>query len=87
MNRLNIQKNNEDVVSVVSPIAIKEEPVEFVPEPFPSGDKGIKNVKKNKGDAVPVQSAVFIKEEPIEFDPQPSTSTDIVIKDEFVVSL
>ncbi|GIY69375.1 hypothetical protein CDAR_470541 [Caerostris darwini] len=81
-----IQKNNEDVVPVEPLVVIKEEPTEFVPEPFPSEDKDIQNVKEDNGDAVPVQPAVFIKQEPREFDPQPSASADVVIKEEFVVS-
>ncbi|GIY99355.1 hypothetical protein CEXT_224601 [Caerostris extrusa] len=83
----NIKKNNEDVGPVEPPVVIKEEPVEFVPEPFPSEDKGIQNIQKKNEDVVPVEPAVVIKEEPVqEFDPQPSASADVVIKDEFVVS-
>ncbi|GIY69416.1 hypothetical protein CDAR_470801 [Caerostris darwini] len=79
---VNFRRKKEDVVPIDPPVVIKEEHDEFVPEPFPSEDKDIKNVKKDNADAVPVQPVVFIKQEPIEFDhPQPSTSTDIVIKD------
>ncbi|GIY99358.1 hypothetical protein CEXT_224631 [Caerostris extrusa] len=82
---MRIKKNNEGVVPVEPIIVIKEEPVDFLPEPFISKDKHIKNIKKDNEDAVRVQPVVVIKQEPIEFDPEPSTSADIVIKDEFVV--
>ncbi|GIY35531.1 hypothetical protein CEXT_411081 [Caerostris extrusa] len=73
-------KNNEDVTPVEPSVVIKEEPMEFDPEPSTSADIVI----QEKGDAVPVQLALVVEEEPIEFDPEPSASADIAIKDEFI---
>ncbi|GIZ01853.1 hypothetical protein CEXT_469681 [Caerostris extrusa] len=85
--------NNEDVVTVVPAVVIKEEPVEFVPETVRSENKGIK-VNQNIYNVMSYNGFLIMskrtkpsssREEPIEFDPQPSTPTDIVIKDEFIV--
>ncbi|GIY69389.1 hypothetical protein CDAR_470641 [Caerostris darwini] len=66
--------DNGDAVPMQPVVFIKQEPIDFDPQPSTSSDIVIK-------DAVPVQPAVFIKQEPINFDPEPSTSSDIVIKD------
>ncbi|GIY69383.1 hypothetical protein CDAR_470611 [Caerostris darwini] len=62
---------------------IKEEPIEFDPEPSTSAEFIIQNAND---DAFHVEPALVIREQPIQFDPQPSASADIVLKDEFVVS-
>ncbi|GIY69380.1 hypothetical protein CDAR_470581 [Caerostris darwini] len=82
-NKRNGKKNSKDVTPVEPAFVIKEEPIEFDPEPSTSAEIVIQNANY---DAFRVEPAIGIKQEPIQFDPQPSASADIVIKDEFVVS-
>ncbi|GIY99362.1 hypothetical protein CEXT_224661 [Caerostris extrusa] len=77
------KKNSKDATPAEPAFVIKEEPIEFDPEPSTSAEIVIQNANE---DAFRVEPAIVIKEEPIQFDPQPSASADIVIKDEFVVS-
>ncbi|GIZ02182.1 hypothetical protein CEXT_312351 [Caerostris extrusa] len=46
--------NNEDLVPVEPPVAIKVEPVEFVPEPSTSAEIVIQNVQKGQRRCSPI---------------------------------
>ncbi|GIY81368.1 hypothetical protein CEXT_198891 [Caerostris extrusa] len=90
----NAVKNKEDVMLVEPTVVIKEEPIQFDPEPLSSQDKVMKHnrifllssISKRRTELLfPVDPTVVIKEEPMSFEPEPSSSADIVIKDEFVV--
>ncbi|GIY69413.1 hypothetical protein CDAR_470781 [Caerostris darwini] len=78
----NGKNNSEDVTPVEPAFVIKEEPIEFDPEPSTSTEIVIQNANE---DAIRDETAIVVKEEPIELDPEPSASGDIVIKDEFIV--
>ncbi|GIY69396.1 hypothetical protein CDAR_470681 [Caerostris darwini] len=81
--QLGLERNHSCQTRRQPAFVIKEEPIEFDPEPSTSAEFIIQNAND---DAFHVEPALVIREQPIQFDPQPSASADIVLKDEFVVS-